>query len=1384
MSKSEKISFTYNQSIDLVTKELENTKIGEEAGTKITGERNIILGKNTAFNCLDINDSIIAGYRVGFDLTSSSSNLVYITNHGLQTINKDHNSTIIGSKLLNNIVESKNNLITGFNQFNNIQSNIENTITYGNNIGNNLLYSKNNIIIGSDSLLQIEKASDNILIGNKNHLDNISSNIITIGNLNNLKNDPLIIGNENTITTKSSAIIGNNLRSLNKLIANNVLKYYDPVLNHNIINSLKLSNLIVDPIDNYIFKSPYNPSELSLNNNLNLKTLNFTFDTLTTIEEPNDNTYMYNVSYQLTDNLNDIYRFQEPTILYFNFTTNEINFQYDNIDLKINYNILITELPKYSFVEKLVYDLDETIVLIPYKEYNHVSEDYFKINFIINYKDIVYRSKYQFTINVLRTTNNIFTPNVFYSPLVAFDWFNIPLNVTKLKSNITIQDITLNYQNSIIDQDFKVYGDSILINDNLIQFINISENYDVDINLIWYLFSNNLFYISNNIIKGYIYIEIPPQYNKVTLNLIEIDNNIVNFDYFLNIDDIDTMTIRIINPDKTKISKPFTVTIKNYVINRLSDGLTSNLINDNYYVNDQIINNPVDDIVLSFVNSCNILKKYEVVDYPKQITNNIGNTIITNIYPFNKVDIYEILIKKGLKNITRSNIYILNSSQLQNGYIKERNYINYRNVNDSLKILIAINRLNYNVNNVYTIQFNVINSYRIEYYTQYIYNSFELLKTLDVVNHPKDKIQIYEDNNLSLLSVKEISKDFKLFKIIFGDNVVNIDLEFYPTISDFEVFYNIYYFKQLFSITELEKQHSITYLFNNIQNFQISLKVFIVLVFDIKKYNFKIILNDDIELIFNEDSDLQYNIENTILIDDRYTKTLNSLQIVYRLNDNIINNNSNLINYFLEIQFYDLSVEYEIDLGNNILYGKNIECKGYDNIGIGSLYNLYGHNSVVIGNRIGDRFVNNSVIIGNDNLKGVIPRNVIMIGNNNYNNVDDQFDKITQNNPIVIGHNLRFKDDTIMNINDAIIEKDHKIIIGKKNKKVIIEDKFNKLIYISSLTIDRYHSEREIIKDNREVTLTNFNVEALNYFENINCKSAILAPNGNIYFICNDKIIYYDNNNLNSILTDATYKNGVLGPDGQIYLVSFLGKHIGVLDPKTNKISKINIENYYKYNCAVLAQNGKIYFIPYSVSNIGELDILTKRFNIINIDYIGYFNKAIVAPNGKIYMISNNKLGVFDVISKQFKVEMIKVDGKDENLENCNGILNLPTGGILITTNLKAISFDPLTMKGKVYNNLSCVNSLNLGVNGRIYGIENGELFELLITHNRKIKYNVDIKSNKMILGLNNKLYTIPENTDKIYIINLDIDNDIEYNIEGGIPDNWIPFLSQYFNHN
>ena len=184
MTSSEKISFTYNQSIDIVTKELENTKIGQDAGTNITGERNIILGKDTAFNCSDINDSIIIGYRYGFNLTESSSNLVYIVNNGIggdERLVAGNNSIMIGSLIGNKLIYNDNNNIVGFNCINNIESNISNNVIHGSYIGNELISGINNTIVGNYNLNEAINAINTIYIGGYNtDYDLYQSNLIVI----------------------------------------------------------------------------------------------------------------------------------------------------------------------------------------------------------------------------------------------------------------------------------------------------------------------------------------------------------------------------------------------------------------------------------------------------------------------------------------------------------------------------------------------------------------------------------------------------------------------------------------------------------------------------------------------------------------------------------------------------------------------------------------------------------------------------------------------------------------------------------------------------------------------------------------------------------------------------------------------------------------------------------------------------------------------------------------------------------------------------------------------------------------------------------------------------------------------------------------------------
>ena len=1061
MTSSEKISFTYNQSIDLVTKELENTKIGQDAGTNITGERNIILGKDTAFNCSDINDSIIIGYRYGFNLTESSSNLVYIVNNGIggdERLVAGNNSIMIGSLIGNKLIYNDNNNIVGFNCINNIESNISNNVIHGSYIGNELISGINNTIVGNYNLNEAINAINTIYIGGYNtSYDLYQSNLIVIGNNNSIKENPIVIGNSNIISTVSSIGIGNKLESYNVLKAVNYLNTFDPILNKNIIDSLKLTDLIVK--GNYIYQSPHNPTELSLNNNLNHKRIDIRLDTFSNIKLDND--FTYNVKYTL-DNDN-IYRFIEPIVVYTTFDNNSINFQYNNMN--DNFQIYITKLPTYSHVLKRLYNHNETIVLEQYLEYANVIQDLFTVSIVINIEGVSYlsRKSYDIIVNFNNNLNN-FNITEIYGNYISLDWFEDTLHIVKGDSTLIIDDIVFYMKNVSITNSnaswndetysFKntidhiiVNGNNININDNNIIVNNITDIYNTNINTEWYMFSSNLFYIDYNNIGDFIYIEIPPKYGIINTNLIEIrDDNFINMVYMITEDRDDEMTIRILNNNKTKLSDIFVIKLKNYTVNRI-DKLSRSLIDDLYYVENNIILNPnISEVLLEYINNCNINYIDSLIDYDTQIDTNINENIITiDIYPFNRVNIYEELIKYGFKNIKESNIFILNEN-IENGYIDGKDYINSTNINDNVKILIGLNRYNYDIVNEYNIEFNVINNYIFEYTTQYIYDDLDLLKTFKVVNHPNNKIFINDGIEEINLDNKYIDSNFNNFKVLFGDKIENINLEYYPVINDFEVLQDSYWFKQIFSITEINEEHSIEYIFENgISDFTISLNVFITLYeqFNIekfKKYKFVIILNDT-EYIYDETSGLNYNSNNVITISNT-VDVLNKLKIIYKLSENIYNEGENITNYFLQINFSDLSVEYKIDSGTNILYGNDLKCYGYENIGLGSLYNLYGNNSIVIGNKIGSEFINNSIIFGNNSFTNVIPRNLISIGNNNYNNVQNNvlFDELCSKNPIIIGHNLDFNSNNIININNIIIETDDNIIIGNSDKRLIISN--------------------------------------------------------------------------------------------------------------------------------------------------------------------------------------------------------------------------------------------------------------------------------------------------------------------------------------------------------
>ena len=1242
MTSSEKISFTYNQSIDLVTKELENTKIGQDAGTNITGERNIILGKDTAFNCIEINDSIIIGYRYGFNLTESSSNLVYIVNNGIsgdERLVSDNNSIMIGSLIGNKLIYNNNNNIIGFNCINNIESNISNTVIHGSYIGNELISSINNTIVGNYNLNEAINAINTIYIGGYNtSYDLYQSNLIVIGNNNSIKENPLVIGNSNIINTVNSIGIGNKLESYNVLKAVNYLNTFDPILNKNIIDSLKLSDLIVE--GNYIYQSPHNPIELSLNNNLNYKKIDIILDTFSNIKLNNDTTY--DVKYTLDES--NIYRFTEPIIVYTTFDNNTINFQFNNMN--DNFQIYITKLPTYSHITKRLYDHNETIVLKQYLEYANVIQDNFTVSIVINIEDVSYLSRRSYDIKVnFNNSFNSFNITEIYGDYISLDWFENTLHIVKGDSKLIIDDTvfyteevsitssnaswndgTYIFENTV--DHIIVNGNNITINNSNITVNNITNVYDITINTEWYMFSSNLFYIgeTEDNIGDFIYIEIPPKYGIINTNLIKIeDDNFISMVYMILEDRDDEMTIRILHKDKTQLSDIFIIKLKNYVVNKI-DNLSRSLIDDLYYVDNNIILNPnISGVLLEYINNCNINYIDSLIDYDTQIDTNINeNTITIDIYPFNRVNIYEELIKYGFRNIKESNIFILNEN-IENGYINGKDYINSTNINDNIKILIGLNRYNYDIVNEYNIVFNIINNYTFEYTTQYIYHDLDLLKTFKVANHPNNKIFIYDGIESIKLDNKYIDSNFNNFKVLFGDKIENINLEYYPIINDFEVLQDAYWFKQIFSITEINQENSIEYVFENgISDFTIGLNVFITLYeqFNIdkfKKYKFTIILNDT-EYLYDETSGLNYNSNNIISIENT-VDVLYNLKIVYKLTENIYNENENITNYFLKLNFSDLTVEYKIDSGTNILYGSDLKCYGYENIGFGSLYNLYGNNSIVIGNKIGKKIINNNIIFGNNSFTNVIPRNLISIGNNNYNDIEDSllFDELCSKNPIIIGHNLEFNSNNIININNIIIETNDNIIIGNSDKRLIISNvNINYEDIKDRPKIFSNYNDLDGLPD-LDLYVTHQVLDNCNYVNDVE-----------LYDIL-DNCNYVSTQNLNftgqhiTLLKDTNHYNGyIVCADGSYYNRStsnyskFNSKqNINIIESLPNVIlsNKIKdpsvfgvISNKYQYFNMSLLKTNKIENKSYesAINSIGEGAIWVSNYNgnLNNGDYI------------------------------------------------------------------------------------------------------------------------------------------------------------------------------------
>lgn len=125
-------------------------------------------------------------------------------------------------------------------------------------------------------------------------------------------------------------------------------------------------------------------------------------------------------------------------------------------------------------------------------------------------------------------------------------------------------------------------------------------------------------------------------------------------------------------------------------------------------------------------------------------------------------------------------------------------------------------------------------------------------------------------------------------------------------------------------------------------------------------------------------------------------------------------------NFQVNISTYNVNdnLEYDPD-SHNIIIGKDINVQGVNNICMGNRFVTSGNQSIIVGNNIGGGIgqtvtsVNDifqSIVLGNESFRNSIVRDIICIGNNNFNNLSEQDAQKTRlffaQKPIVIGNSV------------------------------------------------------------------------------------------------------------------------------------------------------------------------------------------------------------------------------------------------------------------------------------------------------------------------------------------------------------------------------------------
>ena len=750
-----------------------------------------------------------------------------------------------------------------------------------------------------------------------------------------------------------------------------------------------------------------------------------------------------------------------------------------------------------------------------------------------------------------------------------------------------------------------------------------------------------------------------------------------------------------------------------------------------------------DDQSTSYINKENIVS----IGYNK--INNDGIGIGSNI---TSSGINNIAIGKNI-SCYANNAY----SYGKNLMIKNSEYFfNSLLLNDNNILLDGFNTiglLDIKSNTNYYLSSNIYISYDFNNYIKYPDTIFT--NETDIIFQFKPKKGVKFDFNLGFYkgTCNIVNFNFKQNSIIYTNRETSMDIN-YTMNTNNKYIYDTY---------------NTIHIINNDKNYR-SLSLFINPSYNGYVINTTLSTNYAQGLI-NNISDLNINsIRLEYVLDD--TKNIINSNYIYSdyyrkiYHDTIITSNitsSNIYNYIVDYETFNnassgltfknfiISINDVYADNYNVVYGKDINVTGKNNICIGDNQNIDGNNSVIIGNSIssGKLFKNctNSLVIGTSNLINNFAKNLIVLGNNNYTETYNDIDyyNFLSKKPVILGNNINSIKYNI-NICDTIVKYDDTI----SSNELLLTGKGGKYSNFLPVAIGYSDIDNVPIK----------NIYKLKYVSNIYNEVNINTTTSN-YFVDNQLIVSEINTITSNTIVDINpLEPKVLNDDlYSLYIKEGLYTDL------------IGIYNNSNYNIELSTWNDLKKNIKYSLPiTLDTIDDTNPHFlSYINEDngynkmYWNTFENAFLTTNITTKSLTTTQhITSYNFIGVGSNLYNINLNDRDTSLlkEGSNLYFTQQrAGAIADASNIKAMNYTLLT-SNEILNKISKLTTDDISEGTNLYYTPN--LFEeSLLTKTLDNIYNGT--SNRYITNdiyTNSLLITGTLTVGKIQVLGVDFPTD------------------------